>query len=80
MHTLDAVVFCSDLVVCPVCRQARQEGTLDSKVPSLQARRALLRSIIPADFTYEACAAAVRRAAQSNAEAAGQPASKLSGR
>jgi hypothetical protein len=65
-----------DLAVCVACRQARQEGNLDSRVSSLQARRALLRSIIPADYTYEASLAALQHAAQGNPAAAGQLASQ----
>jgi hypothetical protein len=43
------------------CCQARQQGTLDSQVTSLQARKALLKSLhlIPPGFTFEDASAAL---------------------
>jgi hypothetical protein len=52
------------LTVCSPCSQIRNEGTLEQRVFSLQARRALLQSLdlIPAGCTYEAACAAVEAA------------------
>jgi hypothetical protein len=44
---------------CAPCTQAREDGTLDQEVVSLQARRALLKGLdlIPPEYTYQEAAA-----------------------
>jgi hypothetical protein len=58
------------------CMQARQEGTLDDLVVSLQSRRELLKTLdlIPPQYTYEAARAAMQDAPRGGFEPAGSAA------
>jgi hypothetical protein len=52
--------------------QARQDGTLDDRVVSLQSRRELLNTLdlIPPQYTYEAACAALQDAPQGSTKPA----------
>jgi hypothetical protein len=60
---------------CALCNQALKEGTLDTQVFSLQARRAQLESLdlIPAELTYGTASAATNAASQGGDDVPARP-------